>query len=396
VLIFKVKIILRKGDFMKKEFVNGKRVPHDAPMAKLKLMLASPIMMDFVLACEVLSERKDREAYELLKKYINDKDKYRRLCVLKTIFNHPESAEIIPWLEDKISSGEKWFAENGLGIVGELGIKINREVLISAVERELKYRYAYNPIKALSSLEVNEENFSAILGIFKKAAGSYQKEFLAEILCEKYLPEKASELFELFAVSDFAKVRIIAARIGRKYGFDLERLKYDENGHVRKIAEKGLGKLEFLRKYTGEYTVEFSKDLESAIIVNPYKDEHIEIDLDCGTDWEEYTVSFGDMHCHFDESEDAEEYIDDIISGKECSVCCLKSDESWVMSTSVEGAEIENLTKEKLTERFYKEWFEIPGAAKVIIRGFLPEYYYELLAEEKDGEVWISKKRRKN
>ena len=381
---------------MRKEILNGERVPYDASLPKLKKMLDSGAMKDFMLACEVLSEREGHEAYELMKQYTNHKDKFRRLYVMKAIFKHPESSELIPWLEESIASGERYFCEISFEIVGELGIKINREILLSAVERELKDLYAYNPIKALSSLEASEENFLAILALFGKATGNYQKEYFAEILCEKYLPEKASELFALLAVSDFAKVRIIAARIGRKYGFDLEKLKYDENGHVRKIAEKGLGKLEFLRKYTGEYTVEFSKDLESAIIVNPYKDEHIEIDLDHGRDWQEYTVYFGDMHCHFDESEEAEEYIDNIISGKECSVCCLKSDGSWVKSTSVEGAEIENLTKEKLIEGFYEEWFDIPGAAKVIIRGFLPKYDCELLAEEKDGEVWISKKRMKS
>lgn len=380
---------------MKKKFINGCYVPHDTPIKELKIMLASPVMKDFMLACEVLSAREDRESYELLKKYINHKDKYRRLYVLKTIFNHPASAELIPWLEENIASGEKWFSENGLEIVGELGIKINREILLACVEREIKYRYAYSAIKALSSLEANEENYRAILRIFEKAIGSYQMEYLTEILCEKYLPQKANELFALFAVSDFAKVRIIAARIGRKYGFDLEKLKYDENGHVRKIAEKGIGELEFLRKYTGEYTVEFSKDLESAVIVNPSEDEYIEIDLDCGEDWQEYTVSFGDMHCHFDESEEAGEYIDDIISGKICSVCCLKSDDTWVRSTSVESTEIENLTREKLLERFYEEWFEAAGATKIIIRGFLPGHGYELLSEEKDGEIWISKKRRK-
>ena len=381
---------------MRKEILNGERVPYDASLTELRKMLDSGAMKDFMLACEVLSEREEREAYELLKRYASHKDKFRRLYVMKTIFKRPESSELIPWLEESIASGERYFCDNSFEIVGNLGIKINREILLAGVERELKDPYTYNPIKALSSLEANEENFLATLALFGKATGNYQKENFAEILCEKYLPEKASELFELFAVSDFAKVRIIAARIGRKYGFDLEMLKYDENGHVRKIAEKGLGKLEFLRKYTSEYTVEFSKDLESAIIVNPYKDEHIEIDLDYGTDWEEYTVSFGDIHWHFDESADAEEYIDDIISGKICSVCCLKSDGSWAMSTSVEGAEIENLTKEKLIESFYEEWFESPGATKVIIRGFLPKCDYELLAEEKDGEVWISKKRRKN
>ena len=197
-------------------------------------------------------------------------------------------------------------------MIVDLGIKINREILLAGVERELKDPYT-DGINALRALEANEENFRAIISIFKKAKVSHQKEFLAEILCEKYLPEKASELFALFAVSDFAKVRIIAARIGRKYGFDLEKLKYDENGHVRKAAEMNLGELDFLRKYMKDYRVEISKELKSAVIVNPYKDEHIEIEFEKSKYWEEYTVILPDTHAHFGDSEDAEEYIDEFI-----------------------------------------------------------------------------------
>jgi len=338
-------------------------------------------------ACEEPAAREEREAYELLKKYTAHKDKYKRLYVLKTIFRHPAAAEeLIPWLEENIASGEKWFCDNSLAIVGELGIKINREILLSAVERELKYPYAYNPIKALSSLEASEENFRAILALFEKAAGNYQKEFLAEIVCEKYLPEKAEEIFELFAASDFAKVRIIAARIGRKYGFDLEKLKFDKNGHVRKIAEKGLDKLEFLRKYLGKYTVEFSSNLESAIIVNPYKDEHIEIDLDYGEDWEEYTVSSPGMHAHFDGNEDAEKYIDDILSGKKCSVSCFCNGE-WRISASIESEEFAKLTYEKICEVLLNGKPEHPENVKIEIRGFFSENDYDITFEEKDGKV---------
>jgi hypothetical protein len=360
---------------------------------KLKMMLASGEMKYFMRACEELSAREEREAYEAMKRYINHKDKYKRLYVLKTIFRHPCAAgELIPWLEENIASGEQWFRDNGLRIIGELGLKIDREILLSAVERELKNLYS-DGISALSALEASEENFRAILAILEKAAGKYQKESIAEILCEKYLPEKADELFALFSVSDFAKVRIIAARIGRKYGFDLEKMKYDENGHVRKIAEKGLGKLEFLRKYTGEYTVEFSKDLESAIIVNPCKDEYIEIDLDHGDDWEEYTVCLAGTHDHFDYAEDAEEYIDDFVSGRFCSVCYLRADGPWLMSTSIDSADIPGLTYEKICEMM---WYAEPKRVKNVkieIRGFLPENDYDITVQEKEGEVYLIKKK---
>ena len=289
-----------------------KRILEDAPLSKLELMMESGEMKIFMLAVNELSAREDREAYELLKKYTAHKDKYRRLYVFKKIFFHPASAELIPWLEENIASGEEYFSENGLMIVGDLGIKINREILLAGVEREAKEQYA-DGINALRALEVNEENFHAIIRIFEKASGS-NKEFSAKILCEKYLPEKADELFTLFVASDFAKVRIIAARIGRKYGFDLEKMKYDENGHVRKIAEMNLGELEFLRKYMKDYRVEISEDLESAVVVNPYKDEHITIEFEKSKYWEEYTVILPDTHAHFGDSEDAEEYIDEFIS----------------------------------------------------------------------------------
>ncbi|MBQ9745456.1 MAG: hypothetical protein IJW21_01370 [Clostridia bacterium] len=381
---------MKTGDFMKKTVVNGERVPYEATIAELQEMLASGEMKDFTLACEALSRREEREAYEAMKQYIDHKDKYRRLYVLKTIFRHPCAArELIPWLEENIASGEKWFSENGLEVVAKFGVKINREFLLSAVEKYWQGNVSYSALGALEILEPTEENFRAFVTLFEKAAKSGQKEILAEILCKKYLPLRAEELFELFAVSDFAKVRITAARIGKKYGLDMEKLKFDENGHVRKIAEKGLGKLEFLRKYTGKYTVEFSKDLESAIIVNPYKDEYIEIDLDYGSGWEEYTVVFPGTHGHFDYCEDAEEYIDDYIGGRFCSVCCLHANGSRLMSTSMESAEITGLTYEKMREMLGYERFGCTNVAKIEIRGFSPENDYDVTFEEKDGKTLI-------
>ena len=41
---------------MRKEILNGERVPYEASLPKLKKMLDSGAMKDFMLACEVLSE----------------------------------------------------------------------------------------------------------------------------------------------------------------------------------------------------------------------------------------------------------------------------------------------------------------------------------------------------
>ena len=130
-----------------------KRILEGASVFKLKMMLASDEMKNFTLACNELAAREEREAYEAMKRYVNHKDKYKRLYVLKKIFRHPCAKELIPWLEENIASGEEYFSENGLKVVDELGIKINREILLSAIEKYLKGRTNWDGLSALDTLE---------------------------------------------------------------------------------------------------------------------------------------------------------------------------------------------------------------------------------------------------
>ena len=89
---------------MKKEMLNGTRIPYELSVEELNKMLSSPIMNDFSLACAALSYKNDVAAYEAMKNHINDKDKYRRLYILKTIFRHPNAVELVDFLESAILS----------------------------------------------------------------------------------------------------------------------------------------------------------------------------------------------------------------------------------------------------------------------------------------------------
>lgn len=90
----------------------------------------------------------------------------------------------------------------------------------------------------LNKTDVNEANFSRLVELFRQTEVSSQKEVLGEILFGKYTPEKAQNLFDLFSNDDFSKVRLLAVRIGKKYGFNIETFKFDADGHVRKEAIK--------------------------------------------------------------------------------------------------------------------------------------------------------------
>ena len=56
-------------------------------------------------------------------------------------------------------------------------------------------------------------------------------------MCNGYLPEKAYELFDLFADDDFGRIRLIGVKIGKRYGLDISKFLSDTDGHVRKAAK---------------------------------------------------------------------------------------------------------------------------------------------------------------
>ena len=221
---------------MKKEILNGTPIPYDISVEELIQMLSSPDMKDFSLACEALSYKNDVVAYEALKSYINDKDKYRRLYILKTIFRFPNAVELIDFLEGAILSEDFLFVENGLLVISEHKIKISDSLLLSAVNTYLPK--LYTAVGSLITLDISEENFKNLMAIFSKSKDCIQKEVIGDILLYHYLPSKSKELFEIFSCDKYAKIRIFAIKIAKKYGYDLSVFLSDEDGHVRSFASK--------------------------------------------------------------------------------------------------------------------------------------------------------------
>ncbi|MBQ8392878.1 MAG: hypothetical protein IJX51_03810 [Clostridia bacterium] len=261
---------------MKKTILNGTQIDYDTSLEKLKKMISSPVMKDFCLACEVLSSKNSVEAYEIMKPYVNDKDKYRRLYTLKTIFAFSQAkAELISFLENSILSDDILFSENALLVISNYEIKVSDALIISAVHRHMpKLYHALNTLKAI---DVNEENYIKVIELFNKSNQSGQKEIIGNILMEKYLPAKACELFEIFRIDKYPKIRLLSVELARKYGYNLIQLMKDIDGHVRSHAIGSMGRLSFLSKYIGIYNIDISDDLESAIIYNPYSNNHIYI-----------------------------------------------------------------------------------------------------------------------
>ena len=219
---------------MKRETLYGTPIPYESSVEELSKMLSSKVMKDFYLACEALSYKDDHGAYKAMKSYINDKDKYRRLYILKTIFRHPDSVELIDFLESAITSEDSMFVENGLFVISEHQVKVSDSLLLSAVNKHL--HGLYTAVGALITLDISEENYREIVKIFTKSKQCVQKEVIGELLISGYLPSKSKELYELFRCNEFGKVRLFAASIAKEYNYDLSPFLFDKDGHVRKFA----------------------------------------------------------------------------------------------------------------------------------------------------------------
>ena len=222
---------------MRTEKINGVTVPYNKTNDELEIMLSSGNMSDFVVACEALSYKTDEKAFNLLKKYSNDKDRYKRLCILKTIFRHRNSTELKDFLEESIMSDDINFAANGLKNAYDYHFKFSDETILTAVHKHFESLHC-SILFILKELNINEENFFRLVELFKKAEISSQKEVLCDILCEKYLPEKADVLFALFSNDNFSKIRLTAVKIGKEYSFDISGFYTDSDGHVKKEATK--------------------------------------------------------------------------------------------------------------------------------------------------------------
>lgn len=200
-------------------------------------MLFSDDMTSFCLACEALSCRNDTRSYQAVRGFLEHPDKYRRLYAMKTVFRNPASAELMYVLEDALSSGDVLFINAACDIIAEHEFRVSESKLRRAANSKLPDLFAQS-LYSLKILSSNEENFAFLLELLRKAEQSLAKEILGELLADKYLPEKASTLFEEFCSSDFPAIRILAAQIGKSFGFDLSGLCSDKDGHVRKAANK--------------------------------------------------------------------------------------------------------------------------------------------------------------
>ena len=234
--------------------------------------------------------------------------------------------------------------------------KVFREI----IEKIIGGTYYYTLNHAMKDLSVCEENYEYLKALLNDKRNRINA---AYVLQDRYIPEKAQELFTLFSASDDSYIRRIAADIGKECSIDLTEFFAEMDRRSKTTLENSECKIAFLAKYTEKYHVDISDNGESAVIYNPVGEEHILFSY-CG---DEYTISFSFQHIHPYDQKDAESWIDDVVSDELLAIRFCK-DEGVVMATQIHPSAIRKLTYESLRAELHhgnRELYEFSDSFNV-------------------------------
>lgn len=375
---------------MKKEFLNGERIPYEKNINELKDLLSSPNMKNFSLACEALSYSEDPEAYELLKSFIDSKDKYRKLYILKTIFRIPQSIELIPRLEEALCSDNMLFTKAALNVISDNKVKVSEELLCSTVAKHIN-KLDYE-VYALYKLDICNTNYIYLTELFKCTDKNTAREIICDILTERYLPDKARDLFELFGQDKYAKIRLAAVKIAKKHSFDISEFLSDIDGHVRKFASRPEINLSFLSEYTSSFTVDISDDLNSAVIYNPFGGDNIYVEYFSDDEYDPFMVRFSYQHVHLPDESSAKEWIDRVTSGELFAIEFFK-DGRDCFGGEIEKEDIDSLSYDILEQYLNRCGLSLQNisADSFKIRGWNPKSAVDFVLHKDNGIISVEK-----
>lgn len=216
----------------RKELLNGKAIPYDAPLPVLEEMLHDTRMQNYCLACEALSWRTDEESFRLLSEQMNVKDRGRRLYAFQVIYRSQYAASLVAYAVQQLLSDDVPFVLAALRNIEAYDLPCPEGAIRQTIEKY--YDILYDEMMLLFRIETSDENYSFLVELFHREGACLKQEIVADVLLKRYEDLHPKELFALLADSRYAKQRAKAVQLAKRHGFDCTRLRTDPDGHVRK------------------------------------------------------------------------------------------------------------------------------------------------------------------
>lgn len=227
---------------MKKETLNGMKIPYDNSVSDLEKMIITGDMQTFATCCEALSVNPSVEAFNVLKSYLNSPDIYKRRFALEVIFNHPMYSNVIPELEIALNDNNMFIVRTALTIIYEKKIPITKDIIFTVLEKKGHDIGEYDFL----SLDVvvsknNDADFIRCFNLYKTYKSNTSKQTVLGSICQNIVSDKYWEyLYDEFKDDENDKIRMCACQLASEH-LDIIRMRYfsnDKNGHIRKYVAK--------------------------------------------------------------------------------------------------------------------------------------------------------------
>ncbi len=223
------------------KLVNDQVVPENLPIKEFGKMMETSDMQIFALACEALRNNKTHEAYELLKRYIDSKDKFKRRYIMSVIFDFDESMELSKHFLNALQSDDRMFVTTVLEHLIHRNLWVSDEQILSCFEKNHNWLDSYY-YQILRGIEKNPQHTERLICLLSTAETNSAKIAVAQCMKAFAAQDNYMRLFELLANSDIAKLRMEACGIAHKFGRNdlLYIFKDDPDGHIRKFINQVL------------------------------------------------------------------------------------------------------------------------------------------------------------
>lgn len=222
-------------------YVNGQLVPDDLSISEAAVMLESNDMQSFAVACEVLTEKRTTEAYQILKRYLDTKDIYKYRYILSVIFAFDQSVELSDYFISALQSDNRWFVTAAMGHLIHRNLWVSDDQVLSCFEKNQSWIDSYY-LQILTKIEKTSHHAERIIKLFNSSSSNSARIAIAECLVSFAMQDNYLKLFNMLSNSDIPKLRLCACRIASIFGRGdlLLPFKEDPDGHIRKFVNRAL------------------------------------------------------------------------------------------------------------------------------------------------------------
>lgn len=220
----------------------GEPIPYDAPTAELRERIRVPGPPAWA-AFRALAERDTEEALAALAEAARSADPFLRRAAIGTIAMHARGRALAAAVTGALHDADEYVVRTACAAASLLKLAESRDAIRCLLAHRM-FTIREAALRALGTLW-KPEDFEPVFDAFQRDSSSEVRDEAAWVLYAHAAPEHWRALFDAWSRDPLARRRQWACEIAGRFGDtgvlpELERLRADKDGHIRKAAERAI------------------------------------------------------------------------------------------------------------------------------------------------------------